>query len=171
MWIQREIEETLTGIANIRPALILTGCRQAGKTSLLRRSFPDHTYISLDIPIVAEEAELSGNDFLTKHPQPLIVDEIQYAPDLLRHIKASIDANRDSKGLFLITGSQKFPLMQGVTESLAGRAAVLDLHPLSAREYERWTGEGIERRQLILPNSPPWLVFQLFPSTKPLFLH
>ncbi len=149
MWIQREIEETLSDIVHLRSALILTGCRQAGKTSLLRRIFPGHTYVSLDIPTVAEQAELSGNDFLAKHPQPLIVDEVQYAPVLLRHIKASIDAHRDSKGLFLITGSQKFPLMQGVTESLAGRAAVLDLHSLSAREYERWTGEAIERKQLI----------------------
>ncbi len=149
MWIQREIESTLRLIAGTRPALVLTGCRQSGKTSLLTRIFEDHRYVSLDVPIVAEEAELSGGEFLARNKPPIILDEVQYAPALLRHVKADIDAHREEYGRFLITGSQKFSLMQGVTESLAGRTSVLGLHSLSAREYELWSGKTVERSSLV----------------------
>jgi hypothetical protein len=129
--------------------VILTGCRQAGKTSLLNRLFLEHAYVSLDIPLVAETAELSGQEFLETYPPPLIVDEVQYAPTLLRYIKADIDAHRSENGRFLITGSQKFSLMEGVTESLAGRSTIIDLFSLSAREFETFSGERIERKKLI----------------------
>lgn len=132
-----------------RPAIVLTGSRQTGKTSLLARAFPGHRYVSLDIPAVAEAAELSGEAFLVEHAPPLIVDEIQYAPALLRHIKVDIDRHRAETGRYLITGSQKFSLMQGVTESLAGRASVVELHSLSAREIERWSGHKIDREDLL----------------------
>ena len=117
---------------------MLTGSRQSGKTSLLERSFPSHGYVSLDLPSVAEEAE-SGEGFLAKHPPPVIVDEVQYAPGLFRYLKHAIDLRRDEPGQFLLTGSQKFPLMQGVSESLAGRVAVVELHSLSLAELERWS--------------------------------
>ncbi len=145
MWIKREIQETLGYLAEKRPALVLTGCRQSGKTSLLTRVFPEHRYISLDLPATAEEAEHSGEDFLARNSPPLIVDEVQYAPELLRYIKADIDTHREENGRFFITGSQKFHLMQGITESLAGRAAILELHSLSAREYQKSTGAAFDR--------------------------
>jgi predicted AAA+ superfamily ATPase len=129
--------------------VVLTGCRQAGKTSLLVKSFPEHTYVSLDVPMVAEEADLSGGEFLKKHPPPIIIDEVQYAPTLLRHVKADIDLHRDETGRFLITGSQDFPLMEGVTESLAGRSSVLTLHSLSAREFEAWSEKTLDRVGLV----------------------
>ena len=87
MWIKREIEGLLREISTQRPALILTGCRQAGKTSLLKRVFPDYNYLSLDVPAVAEEAEESGQGLLQRHKNPLIIDEVQYAPRLFRYIK------------------------------------------------------------------------------------
>jgi predicted AAA+ superfamily ATPase len=149
MWIPRELEATLKQTAGTRPAVVLTGCRQAGKTSLLVNAFGDHHYVSLDVPRVAEEAEHSGEDFLRRHPPPLIVDEVQYAPALLRHIKADIEQHREAAGRFLITGSQDFSLMEGVTESLAGRSAVLTLHSLSAREYEAWSGRTLDRVALV----------------------
>lgn len=149
MWIEREIESSLVEVTSSRPATIVTGCRQSGKTSLLQRGFPDHEYISLDVPAVAEEAELSGETFLARHRPPVVIDEVQYAPALLRHVKAAIDAHRDQMGRFLLTGSQRFPLMHGVTESLAGRAAVVSLFTLSAREFERWSGAVLERRALL----------------------
>jgi predicted AAA+ superfamily ATPase len=149
MWIPRELEATLTRTAGARPAVVLTGCRQAGKTSLLATSFGDHRYVSLDVPMVAEEAEHSGEDFLRRHPPPVIIDEVQYAPTLLRHVKRDIDLHRDETGRFLITGSQDFSLMEGVTESLAGRSAVLTLHSLSAREYETWSGRTLDRVALV----------------------
>ncbi len=149
MWIPREIERTLRESAASRPAVVVTGSRQAGKTSLLTRTFATHRFVSLDVPIVAEEAELSGGTFLDRHQPPIILDEVQYAPALLRHVKADIDTHRELNGRYLITGSQKFPLMDGVTESLAGRASVLTLHSLSAREFENWSGTTIERQSLV----------------------
>lgn len=137
MWIEREILPTIKDAAATRPALILTGCRQAGKTSALRRAFPGARYVTLDLPAVADRAEHSGQQFLADHPPPVILDEVQYAPDLLRHVKADIDAHRSDNGRFLLTGSQKFQFMQGVSESLAGRVAVIDLHSLSFREVVR----------------------------------
>lgn len=149
MWIPRELGATLGEAASARPAVVLTGCRQAGKTSLLIKLFPHHEYVSLDVPMVAQEAEHSGGDFLKRHQPPVIIDEVQYAPTLLRHVKADIDRHRDEPGRFLITGSQDFSLMEGVTESLAGRSSVLRLHSLSAREYEAWSGTSLDRSGLV----------------------
>lgn len=149
MWIPRELDTTLAEAAATRPAVVLTGCRQAGKTSLLVRAFGEHTYVSLDVPMIAEEAEHSGGDFLKRHRPPVIIDEVQYAPTLLRHVKADIDLHREETGRFLITGSQGFPLMEGVTESLAGRSSALTLHSLSAREYEAWSGRTLDREALV----------------------
>jgi hypothetical protein len=149
MWINREIEPVLQQAASQRPALILTGCRQAGKTSLLKRVFPDYNYVALDIPTVAEEAEIAGDTFLSKYGIPIIIDELQYSPALLRWIKSNIDEHREENGRFLLTGSQKFSLMQGVTESLAGRCSILQCHSLSAKEYEMWSQKIVEGETLI----------------------
>lgn len=149
MWIPRELDGALRQAAGSRPAVVLTGCRQAGKTSLLIKSFSEHRYVSLDVPTVADQAEHSGESFLQRFPPPVIIDEVQYAPSLLRHVKADIDRHRDESGRFLITGSQDFSLMEGVTESLAGRSSVLTLHPLSAREIEAWSGSSLDRSGLV----------------------
>lgn len=149
MWIQREIELALKQILAQRPALVLTGSRQSGKTSLLRQICPDYNYVTLDIPLQAGEAEESGETFLKKNPPPLIVDEVQYAPKLLRYIKAAVDSRRDKNGQFCLTGSQKFSLMQKVTESLAGRSAILSLFSLSAREYARWKNRELDPAGLL----------------------
>jgi predicted AAA+ superfamily ATPase len=99
--------------------------------------FPDHGYVSLDLPSEAEQAELDPAGFLARHPAPLIVDEVQYAPKLFRHLKREIDEGAGTKGRFILTGSQPFELMAGVAESLAGRAAVLTLGGLSYAEILR----------------------------------
>jgi predicted AAA+ superfamily ATPase len=114
--------------------VVLTGARQTGKTSTLRRLFPDHAFVSLDLPTEAEQAEKEPESFLRRNPPPVIVDEVQYAPTLLRHLKVAVDAARDRNGRFLLTGSQKFSLMAGVSESLAGRADVVELETLSYAE-------------------------------------
>lgn len=149
MWIQREIELILKNILSQRPAFVLTGSRQSGKTSLLRKVCPAYNYVTLDLPLQAEEAEESGETFLQKNPAPLIVDEVQYAPKLLHYIKRSIDKNRDKNGQFCLTGSQKFSLMEKVTESLAGRSAILNLFSLSAREFSRWKKQTLNQDQLL----------------------
>lgn len=117
-----------------RPAVVLTGARQTGKTTLVKQLFPDYHYVSLDLPSEAAQAETDPATFLARHRRPLIVDEIQYAPELLRHIKVIVDQDRQKNGQFILTGSQPFELMQGVSESLAGRAAVMHLEGLSFME-------------------------------------
>jgi predicted AAA+ superfamily ATPase len=136
MWINRIFSKRIQDLAAQRPALLLTGARQTGKTSLLKHCFPSHTYVSLDLPSLAELAEKSPEEFLTRYPAPLIVDEVQYAPRLLRHLKARIDERRNERARWILTGSQKFQLMRGVSESLAGRIAVLELETLSAQEIQ-----------------------------------
>ena len=134
MWIPRLIEPVLRQRMRTRPVVVLTGARQTGKTSLARRLFPDATYVSLDLPSDAEQAEHDPTHFLLRHPPPLIVDEVQHAPGLLRHVKRAVDAHRSTPGQFLLTGSQPFEVMAGVSESLAGRADVLQLTTLSYAE-------------------------------------
>ena len=102
--------------------IVLTGPRQTGKTSTLLRLFPNHSFVSLDLPTEAEQAEKEPHRFLQRHPAPVIIDEVQYAPGLFRHLKAEVDAHRTRYGQFLLTGSQKFTLMKNVSDSLAGRA-------------------------------------------------
>lgn len=134
MWITRAIEPRLLHSARTRPAIVLTGARQTGKTSLLRRLFPDYAFVSLDLPTEAEQAEKEPALFLRRYPPPVIIDEVQYAPALFRHLKVAIDAHRSENGRFLLTGSQKFTLMKGVSESLAGRADIIELETLSMSE-------------------------------------
>ncbi len=80
MWYEREIHAKISGLAAQFPALVLTGARQTGKTSLLRRMFPDHNYVSLDIPSVAARAEELPAEFLDEFAPPVLIDEVQYAP-------------------------------------------------------------------------------------------
>lgn len=143
MWIERDSESYIRKIAEQRPAVVLTGARQTGKTSLLRRLYPNHGFVSLDLPSIADEAETQGESFLARYPAPLIIDEIQYAPKLLRYLKVAIDADRGRRNQYLITGSQKFALLKGVQESLAGRSAVLELEGLSTHEIYRVTAASV----------------------------
>ena len=137
MWIPRYIESRLRRSAKTRPVLVLTGARQTGKTSTLRKLFPRHEFVSLDLPSEAEQAEKEPDAFLGRHPSPVIIDEVQYAPALFRHLKAAVDADRGRYGRFLLTGSQKFTLMKGVSDSLAGRVDVVELETLSLSEIRQ----------------------------------
>jgi len=134
MWIPRDIEAPLQRAVRTRPVVVLTGARQTGKTSTLLRLYPDYEFVSLDLPSEAEQAEKDPQNFLNRHRPPVILDEVQYAPSLFRHLKVAIDANRSRNGQFLLTGSQKFVLMKSVSESLAGRAQILELETLSWAE-------------------------------------
>jgi len=134
MWISRDVEPRLQRSVRTRPVVVLTGARQTGKTSTLLRLFPNHGFVSLELPTEAEQAEKEPHRFLSRHPAPVIIDEVQYAPGLFRHLKSAVDASRDRNGQFLLTGSQKFTLMKSVSESLAGRADIVELETLSLSE-------------------------------------
>jgi uncharacterized protein len=134
MWITRQVEPQLLRSARTRPVLVLTGARQTGKTSTLLRLFPNYHFVSLDLPTEAEQAEKEPQGFLRRHPPPAIIDEVQYAPGIFRHVKVAVDAARTQNGQFLLTGSQKFTLMRSVSESLAGRADIAELETLSFAE-------------------------------------
>lgn len=145
MWISRDIETRLRRSVRTRPVVVLTGARQTGKTSTLRRLFPEHGFVSLDLPSEAAQAEHEPEVFLRRHPAPVIIDEVQYAPELLRHLKIEVDGQRHRNGRYLLTGSQKFSLMKGVSESLAGRADVLALETLSYAEIAAATDSSVEQ--------------------------
>ncbi|MEK6728142.1 MAG: ATP-binding protein [Candidatus Omnitrophota bacterium] len=134
-YITRDIEGIVKTSARQFPALIITGPRQSGKTTLLKHLFlKDYTYVAMDAPALRLMAREEPDMFFQNHKPPLIIDEIQYAPELLSHIKIMIDKKRSLAGQFLLTGSQVFPLMAKVSESLAGRIAVFNLLSFSLRE-------------------------------------
>jgi predicted AAA+ superfamily ATPase len=145
-YLSRALEPVLQRAAREFPAVVLTGPRQSGKTTLLKHLFGDsHRYLSLELPDVRAAALADPRGFLELNPAPVIFDEIQYAPELLPYIKEAIDGRRSVSGQYLLTGSQNLLLAQQVTESLAGRAAILRLLPLAHREQSGW------------PESPlPW---------------
>lgn len=130
----RTISKLLRKVIKTFPSLILTGPRQSGKTTLLKSEFEDmYDYASLENPDVRLRAKEDPIGFLGQFSKPVILDEIQYVPELLSYIKSLIDENR-KPGKWILTGSQNFVLMQNVSESLAGRAAILTLMPFSVAE-------------------------------------
>lgn len=134
-YIPRSLEPVITKALTEFPVVVLMGPRQSGKTTLLQHLFGDERpLISLEPPDVRAAAVGDPRAFLDLYRPPVIYDEIQYAPGLLPYIKEQVDARRDQPGQFILTGSQNLLLMQQVTESLAGRAAVLKLLPLTLRE-------------------------------------
>ncbi|MEI8078489.1 MAG: ATP-binding protein, partial [bacterium] len=136
-YIQRGLETTLAAAAAAFPAVMLSGPRQTGKTTLLREQFGrNYRYVSLEQPPIRALARQDPGGFLDLYRAPVILDEIQYAPELLPYIKERIDADRGRMGQYLLTGSQNLLLMETVSETLAGRTAVLRLYPLARRELD-----------------------------------
>lgn len=134
-YIHRSLEPIVLKAAKQFPATIIVGPRQSGKTTLLKQLFGNrYQVLSLEPPDVRLAAQTDPRAFLNLYPPPIVFDEIQYVPELLPYIKEKIDASRGRNGQFILTGSQNLLLMQQVTESLAGRAAVLKLLPFTRRE-------------------------------------
>ena len=134
-YIPRSLEPVIQKAVQEFPVAVLVGPRQSGKTTLLRHLFDtQYRLVSLEPPDVRAAAAADPRGFLELYPAPVIFDEIQYAPGLLPYIKELVDLDRNRAGQFILTGSQNLLLMQQVTESLAGRAAILKLLPITRRE-------------------------------------
>ena len=132
MYVLRTLEPIV--VSSRFPVLLLTGARQVGKTTCLQRlSAPERTYVTLDDPMVRSLAREHPALFMQRFPPPVLIDAIQYAPELLPFIKIVVDRVR-RPAQYWLTGSQQFHLMQGVSETLAGRVGIVQLYGLSRRE-------------------------------------
>ena len=141
-WINRTITEHLSKTIHTFPAILITGPRQVGKSSLLQKISPEYEYVTFDNPLLLQQAKDDPELFLMNRREQLIIDEIQYVPELFPYLKMRIDTMRfaalnrqhPQQCLFLLSGSQTYHLMQNVSESLAGRLAILPLQGISYRE-------------------------------------
>lgn len=140
-YINRTIEEKLIESAQSFPAVAVTGPRQSGKTTLLKHLFQNtHQFVTFDDPLNRERALTDPRLFLDSLGPKVILDEIQYVPELLSYIKMLIDQDRHATGRFLLTGSQHFHLMRNLGDSLAGRIALLNLLPFDMQEIRMAIG-------------------------------
>jgi uncharacterized protein len=153
MWITRKYEKTLETLTKQFPSVAVTGARQVGKTALVQKVFPDYTYVTLDIPAIAAQAENHPEAFIKNYPEPLIIDGVQYAPSIFRYLKVAIDRNKNP-GRFVLTGSQHFLLMQGVSESMVGHCGIINMSNLSSREIQEGVGAYSENDYLITGGYP-----------------
>lgn len=133
----RALTDELIEAARSFAAVILTGPRRSGKTTLLRHVFPRASYHLLEDPDTVARLRADPHGFLDDVRLPAILDEIQNVPEILNYVRARIDQSPRKTGQWLLTGSQEAPLMKGVTESMAGRAAVLQLLPFSSAEHSK----------------------------------
>ena len=155
MYIQREAEETVQKMISSFKVTLITGARQVGKSTMLKELYADEfEYITLDdineLRIAREDPKL----FFINHSGKLIIDEVQYAPELFSEIKRIVD-QQDDMGQFILTGSQAYSLMENVSESLAGRVGILELKPLSTREILRQDQSGKFKPSAELIKRPP----------------
>ena len=136
--IYRTLQPKIIELASKFPVITLTGPRQSGKSTLLKECFPHYRYVSLEDPEIRLFAETDPRGFLLTYPDRTIVDEVQRVPNLFSYIQTHVDAE-NKEGMYLLAGSHNFLLMQSVSQSLAGRTAVLKLLPFS--HYEMFNGD------------------------------
>src|SRR5271169_6068228 len=133
-YIPRQLTTALLDASRHFPAVVVTGPRRAGKTTLLRKLFPRARYVLLEDPDIQAQVRSDPRSFLDELWPPVLFDEIQNTPELLDYVRTIIDTGPRRMGQWLFTGSQEAPLMRGITESMAGRAAILQLLPFSVAE-------------------------------------
>lgn len=141
--IERVARARLERLAGMFPVVMVTGPRQAGKTTLCRAAFPDRPWVSLEDPDTRDHAVRDPRGLLARYPRGAVLDEVQRAPVLPSYLQGMVDAD-PTPGRFILTGSQHFGLVQSVSQSLAGRAAVLELLPLSWDEVLRFERHPVD---------------------------
>src|SRR3989338_10580148 len=144
MFLPRLLQNTLVQALQHFPVLLLTGPRQTGKTELIKHLLTDYTYFSLDALDVRQKAISDPRSFFLSSPKGIVIDEIQEVPELLSYVKEEVDQSK-TPGQVVLTGSHQFSLMKGVTESLAGRVAILELLPFSYDEIKDTVSSQLER--------------------------
>jgi uncharacterized protein len=155
MLVERSASSHLAELARRFPVIFVTGARQVGKTTLLTHHLPNAQYLTLDDPAVAEHAEGAPASFIDSLRTPSILDEVQYAPSIFRNLKLAADRSK-KPGTFYLTGSQRFPLMRGVSESLAGRVGLLHLPTLTHAELVN-AGRGADLFESVFTGGFPAL--------------
>lgn len=144
-YIPRNLEPVVMQVTKEYPVVLVTGSRQVGKTTMLQKLMvdTDRSYVSLDDLNERSLAKTDPELFLQLHKPPVLIDEVQYAPELFTYIKVYVDSHREP-GAFWLTGSQIFKMMKGIQESLAGRVAVLSMTSLSQSELSDSAGTPFE---------------------------
>lgn len=162
--IRRDAAETLGRMAKGFPVVAITGPRQAGKTTLARQVFADKPYVTLEDPEEREFALSDPRRFLAQFPEGAILDEVQRCPDLLSYLQGVVDKRR-RMGAFVLTGSQQFGLLSGITQSLAGRVGLVQLLPFSIAELKSARKLPADPDRLLLQGGyPPIYDRQLSPA-------
>ena len=134
-YIRRSIEDIVLKSEKTFKSILVTGARQTGKSTVLQKLFPEKKYVPVDDPFIEEQAVEQPEMFMMLNPPPVIYDEVERAPNLFRYIKIKCDES-DERGMFCLSGSQPFELMEGVSESLSGRIGIIELSGLSMREIK-----------------------------------
>jgi len=173
MYIKRTLEQFIHKATKQFPVLLITGPRQVGKTTFLRHlSKKERTYVTLDDPVVATLAKKEPKLFLERFAPPILIDEIQYAPELFPYIKMHVDKTKRN-GDFWLTGSQQFQLMKGVSETLAGRIGIINLLGLSQNEINKklnvkpFLPDNLKTKTLTKPLSLKKLFFNIWRGSYP----
>ncbi len=152
--IERSIQQLLHKLSATYPVVTITGPRQAGKTTLAKMTFPGYNYCNLEHPEIRKLAQQDPKSFMLQYPAPVIIDEIQRVPELLSYIQVDVDSKKRN-GDYILTGSQQFNLHASVSQSLAGRTALLALLPFSLQELSFYEKSGINRDKVLFKGFLP----------------
>lgn len=163
-YIPREMETEIIAMAADYPVVTLIGPRQSGKTTIAKKLFPEKNYYTLESADIRALAEQDPRSFLTDHEHGMIIDEIQRLPQLLSYIQEFVDENPEQKGRYILTGSHQLELSAAITQSLAGRTALLTLFPLSLNEIKNITKDWSLDKQLLQGEFPRIYRDELNPS-------
>lgn len=151
--IYRRLTDEIKRLIVHFPVITITGPRQSGKTTLCKELFPDYVYINLEDAALREQIQRDTKGFLEKYPKKLIIDEAHHYPELFSYIQVLVDPDPERR--FILTGSSNFSLLANITQSLAGRTAILNLLPLSLRELGENRISGLSAETLILNGGYP----------------